>query len=100
MKLGSLGIMCELVRTRQAQFELGKGNVFEYADLEKGEEVWGRRIEALLDDWWRDQRRPDLEEVKGGKIENENEVEDGDGDGDREGDGKEEKKKKKGEAGA
>ncbi|KAI9793865.1 MAG: hypothetical protein M1816_007117 [Peltula sp. TS41687] len=57
MALGSLGIMFELVRTRQAQFELGKGNVFEYADLEKGEEVWAPRVEALLDDWWKENGR-------------------------------------------
>lgn len=48
--LGSYGLMSSLVRTRQADFELGK-NVFEYNELAKGEEVWGPQIEAMLDDW-------------------------------------------------
>lgn len=48
--VGSLGIMAELVRTRQGQFELGK-NVFEYADLEKGEDVWAEKVKGMLLDW-------------------------------------------------
>lgn len=50
LALDSLGIMCELVRTRQAGFELGK-NVFEYDDLQLGEDVWGKKVEAMLDEW-------------------------------------------------
>jgi tRNA pseudouridine55 synthase len=48
--VGSQAIMAELIRTRQGQFELGK-NVLEYSDLEKGEEVWGNRLEAMLEAW-------------------------------------------------
>ena len=48
--VGSLAIMSELVRTRQADFELGK-NVLEYTDLKRGEDVWGPKVEAMLDDW-------------------------------------------------
>lgn len=48
--VGSLGLMSTLVRSRQAQFELGK-NVLEYEDLTKGEEVWGPKIEAMLKEW-------------------------------------------------
>lgn len=48
--VGSLACMCELVRTRQGDFELGK-NVLEYEDLEKGEDVWGPKVEQLLSDW-------------------------------------------------
>ena len=48
--VGSLACMCELVRTRQGGFELGK-NVLEYESLEKGEDVWGPRIEQLLAEW-------------------------------------------------
>ncbi|TLD29595.1 pseudouridine synthase [Venturia nashicola] len=48
--VGSLGLMSTLVRTRQAQFELGK-NVLDYDDLTKGEEVWGPKIEAMLKEW-------------------------------------------------
>ncbi|KAI9759225.1 MAG: hypothetical protein M4579_002513 [Chaenotheca gracillima] len=47
VSLGSLAIMSELIRTRQGDFELGK-NVLEYDDLEKGEEIWGPKVEALL----------------------------------------------------
>ena len=48
--VGSLACMCELVRTRQGDFELGK-NVLEYENLEKGEDVWGPKIEQLLAEW-------------------------------------------------
>jgi tRNA pseudouridine55 synthase len=48
--VGSQAMMAELIRTRQGRFELGK-NVLEYSDLEKGEEVWGNKIEAMLDAW-------------------------------------------------
>ncbi|MCJ1247752.1 hypothetical protein MMC30_004967 [Trapelia coarctata] len=48
--VGSLGIMSELVRTRQGDFELGK-NVMDYAELEKGEEVWGPKVEGMLEEW-------------------------------------------------
>ena len=46
----SLGTMSELVRTRQGDFELGR-NVLEYEDLGKGEEVWGPKVERMLDQW-------------------------------------------------
>ena len=45
-----MACMCELVRTRQGDFELGK-NVLEYENLEEGEEVWGPMIEQLLGEW-------------------------------------------------
>lgn len=48
--VGSAALMAELQRTRQAEYELGK-NVLEYSDLEKGEEVWGPKVEAFLDAW-------------------------------------------------
>ncbi|TAQ89737.1 hypothetical protein B7494_g1910 [Chlorociboria aeruginascens] len=48
--VGSAALMAELIRTRQGQFELGK-NVLEYVDLAKGEEVWGPKVEAMLDEW-------------------------------------------------
>ena len=48
--VGSLGVMSELVRTRQGEFELGK-NVLEYEDLGKGEEVWGPKVARMLDQW-------------------------------------------------
>lgn len=58
--LGSLGIMAELVRTRQGDFELGK-NVLGYDQLSKGEDVWGPEIEEMLEKW---QRRPSSNNVK------------------------------------
>jgi tRNA pseudouridine55 synthase len=48
--VGSAALMAELVRTRQERFELGK-NVLEYTDLEKGEAVWGPKVEKMLDEW-------------------------------------------------
>lgn len=48
--LGSSGIMSELVRTRQADFELGV-NVLEYEDLRKGEDVWAPKVEEMLARW-------------------------------------------------
>jgi tRNA pseudouridine55 synthase len=49
--VGSAALMAELERTRQAEFEVGK-NVLEYGDLAKGEDVWGPKVEAMLDDWY------------------------------------------------
>jgi tRNA pseudouridine55 synthase len=48
--VGSAALMAELKRTQQGPFEIGK-NVLEYSDLEKGERVWGVKVEAMLDDW-------------------------------------------------
>ena len=48
--LGSLACMCELVRTRQGDFALGK-NVLEYENLDKGEALWGPKVEQLLAEW-------------------------------------------------
>ncbi len=67
----SLGVMSELVRTRQGEFELGK-NVLEYEDLGKGEEVWGPKVERMLDQWNERNSRgkssisPDEDETMGG----------------------------------
>ncbi|KAK2767008.1 hypothetical protein FQN54_006325 [Arachnomyces sp. PD_36] len=49
--VGSCGLMSELVRSRQADFELGEGKVLEFEDLEKGEEVWGPKVTRFLDEW-------------------------------------------------
>lgn len=49
-EVGSLGILSNLVRTRQGTFELGR-NVFDYDDLAKGEDVWGPKVESMLDEW-------------------------------------------------
>ncbi|CZR65170.1 related to pseudouridine synthase [Phialocephala subalpina] len=48
--IGSAGLMAELERTRQGDFELNK-NVLEYKDLDGGEKVWGPKVEAMLDEW-------------------------------------------------
>ena len=48
--IGSLGLMAELVRTRQDGFELGK-NVLDYDTIEKGEEVWAPKVQDLLEEW-------------------------------------------------
>jgi tRNA pseudouridine55 synthase len=49
--VGSAALMAELERTQQGQFEIGN-NVLEYNDLEKGESVWGPKVEAMLDEWY------------------------------------------------
>ncbi|TVY34138.1 FAD-dependent monooxygenase [Lachnellula occidentalis] len=48
--VGSAALMAELERSRQGEFTLG-ANVLEYSDLDKGEEVWGPKVEAMLDAW-------------------------------------------------
>jgi tRNA pseudouridine55 synthase len=61
--VGSAATMVELERIRQGEFELGK-NVLEYADLEKGENVWGPKVEVMLDEWYeQDSRRPRTEKT-------------------------------------
>ena len=52
--LGSLGIMSELARTRQGDFELGK-NVLDFTETMKNEEsVWGPKVEELMSRWGQD----------------------------------------------
>ncbi|KAK4204297.1 putative tRNA pseudouridine synthase 4 [Triangularia verruculosa] len=50
-KLGCGAMMAELARTRQGQFTLGGANCLEYDDLLRGEEVWGPKVESMLDKW-------------------------------------------------
>jgi tRNA pseudouridine55 synthase len=50
--VGSLGIMSDLVRTRQGHFQLGQ-NVLNYKDISQDETVWAPKVEALLADWER-----------------------------------------------
>lgn len=47
--LGSAALMAELERTRQGDFKVGELLTFE--DMEKGEEVWGPKVEAMIDAW-------------------------------------------------
>lgn len=49
--VGSCGLMSELVRSRQAEFDLQPENVLEYKDLEQGEEVWGPKVQKFLENW-------------------------------------------------
>jgi tRNA pseudouridine55 synthase len=49
--VGSCALMSELVRSRQAEFDLKPENVLEYKDLEQGEEVWGPKVQKFLEDW-------------------------------------------------
>lgn len=46
----SAGCMASLVRTRQGEFELGV-NTLGYEDLARGEEVWGPKVEKMLEEW-------------------------------------------------
>ena len=50
-KLGSAGLMTELVRSRQGDFVLGGPNCLEYDDLAKGEDVWGPKVEGMIRRW-------------------------------------------------
>jgi len=54
--VGSAALMAELERTRQGEFELGR-NVLEYEDLDKGEKVWGPKVETMLDEWYEQDKR-------------------------------------------
>lgn len=49
--VGSCGLMSELVRSRQGDFELHPDKILEYKDLEAGEEVWGPKVTKFLTDW-------------------------------------------------
>ncbi|KAE8148951.1 pseudouridine synthase [Aspergillus avenaceus] len=49
--VGSCALMSELIRTRQANFELGPEKVLEYKDLDSGEEVWGPKVQEFLEAW-------------------------------------------------
>jgi tRNA pseudouridine55 synthase len=49
--VGSCGLMSELVRSRQGDFELSPEKVLEYKDLEAGEEVWAPKVERFLKEW-------------------------------------------------
>lgn len=74
----SLALMSSLVRTRQGDFELGK-NVLEYSDIQKGEEVWGPKVEEMLGNWakqhdyarneenWVVQARKEEENIRSGR---------------------------------
>jgi len=50
-KLGCGAMMAELSRSRQGQFVLGGDNCIEYTDLAKGEEVWGPKVDSMMDIW-------------------------------------------------
>jgi tRNA pseudouridine55 synthase len=50
-KLGSAAVMAELARVRQSEFEVGGPNCLEYGDLEKGEAVWGPKVQSMLAKW-------------------------------------------------
>jgi len=54
--VGSLGIMAALVRTRQADFELGVNTLW-YEDLAQGEEFWGPKVQEMLESWSNKERR-------------------------------------------
>lgn len=56
-KVGSLATMCELVRTRQGDFKLGDG-VLEYEDIKQSEDVWGPKVERMLDEWEKGNSEP------------------------------------------
>lgn len=53
--LGSVACMASLIRTRQADFELGS-QVLSYEDLAKGEDVWAPKVKGMLEAWGRKER--------------------------------------------
>lgn len=72
----SLGLMASLVRTRQGPFALGK-NVLEYKDLEKGEEVWGRKVKGMLEEWMAENPREPVDPEAKGHVERKGGYKDG-----------------------
>jgi tRNA pseudouridine55 synthase len=77
--LDSAGCMAALVRTRQGDFQLGpsnggEGNVLWYDDLAKGEEVWGPKVQKMLEDWTskaRERQRDEKQTVKKEEVDEE-----------------------------
>ncbi|KAI0525477.1 pseudouridine synthase [Xylaria bambusicola] len=51
VKVSSSAMMAELCRSRQGDFILGSSNCLEFADLAKGEEVWGSQVKEMLEQW-------------------------------------------------
>lgn len=51
VKVNSAAMMAELTRSIQGDFEVGGPTCLEYTDLEKGEEVWSPKVNAMLVDW-------------------------------------------------
>lgn len=49
-ELRSSGVMAELVRTRQGEFELKK-NALEFSEAEMDEDVWGPKVQEFLKEW-------------------------------------------------
>lgn len=47
--VGSLACMASLVRTQQGEFQLGT-NVLWYDELQQGEDVWGPKVQKLLEE--------------------------------------------------
>ncbi|RKF57585.1 putative tRNA pseudouridine synthase 4 [Erysiphe neolycopersici] len=50
LAVNSTALMAELKRTRQGEYQIGESTL-EYADLERGEEVWGPKVKRLLSEW-------------------------------------------------
>ncbi|CAI4210423.1 unnamed protein product [Parascedosporium putredinis] len=50
-KLGSAALMAELCRSRQGAFEIGGSTCMEYAEIEKGEDVWAPKVASMLRHW-------------------------------------------------
>ncbi|KAK2028290.1 pseudouridine synthase [Colletotrichum zoysiae] len=50
-KVDSAGMMAELERSRQGDFEVRTDNCLEYEDLLKGEQVWGPKVTQMLTAW-------------------------------------------------
>jgi tRNA pseudouridine55 synthase len=73
----SQAMMAELIRTRQGEFELGK-NVLEYSDLQKGEGVWGKKIEVMLDAWQAGETLESIPNLETGAVTKEEKSEAGD----------------------
>jgi tRNA pseudouridine55 synthase len=56
LAVGSMGMMASLVRSRQAEFtsdadETGAKRALTYEELEGGEEVWGPRVENMMEEY-------------------------------------------------
>ena len=51
LALDTFGLMANLVRLRQGDFRLDDENIFDYKDLEAGEEAWAPKLEKQLRNW-------------------------------------------------
>lgn len=70
--VGSMGMMASLVRSKQAEFTCNAGETdamkaLTYEELDAGEQVWGPRVESMIEEWTK-MHPPSLEEQQKERV--------------------------------